>query len=78
MGFIGFFNRAYREHDYLWGRLHGADRLVDMLATAAGGCLEDPLALKKALFTAIVARERHRLYRCDAQLAAVSRAIEAL
>ena len=78
MGFIGFFNRAYREHDYLWGRLNGADRLVDMLTTAADGAIDDPLALKKALFAAIVERERRRLYRCDDQLAAISRAIEAL
>jgi hypothetical protein len=78
MGFIGFFNRAYREHDYLWGRLNGADRLVDMLATAADGAIEEPLALKKALFAAIIERESHRLYRCDDQLAAISRAIEAL
>ncbi len=78
MGFIGFFNRAYREHDYLWGRLNAADRLVDMLAVAAGGAMEDPLAIKKALFSAILKRERQRLYRCDRDLDAIARAVEAL
>ncbi len=78
MGFIGFFNRAYREHDYLWGRLNGADRLVDMLAMAADGAIEDPLAMKKALFSAIVERERHRLYRCDDQLAIIERMLAEL
>ena len=28
--FGAFFSRAYRENDYLWGRLHGAARLVDI------------------------------------------------
>ncbi len=29
--FGAFFSRAYRENDYLWGRLHGADRLIDIV-----------------------------------------------
>ncbi|MGL4542888.1 MAG: DUF3376 domain-containing protein, partial [Polymorphobacter sp.] len=32
--FGAFFSRAYREHDYLWGRLHGAERLIDITASA--------------------------------------------
>ena len=31
--FGAFFSRAYREHDYLWGRLHGAERLIDIVAS---------------------------------------------
>lgn len=31
--FGAFFSRAYRENDYLWGRLHGADRLIDIIAS---------------------------------------------
>ena len=27
--FGAFFSRAYRENDYLWGRLHGCARLID-------------------------------------------------
>ena len=30
--FAGFLSRSRREHDYLWGRLHGAERLIDLLA----------------------------------------------
>ena len=29
--FGAFFSRAYRENDYLWGRLHGAERLIDII-----------------------------------------------
>ena len=75
MGFVGFFNRAYREHDYLWGRLNGAERVVDLLASAAGDAIGDPLALKRELFQAIVDRERRRLYRCDRELDRVEAAL---
>lgn len=33
-GFAGFFSRAARENDYLWGRLHAIDRLLDIVASA--------------------------------------------
>ena len=32
--FGAFFNRSYRENDYLWGRLNAADRLVDIIMGA--------------------------------------------
>ena len=31
--FGAFFSRAYRENDYLWGRLHGAERMVDLVCS---------------------------------------------
>jgi len=68
MGFVGFFNRAYREHDYLWGRLNGAERIVDLLVSAAGDAIADPAALKRRLFRAILERETQRLYRCNTEL----------
>ena len=34
--FAGFFSRGYRENDYLLGRLHGLDRLIDIVCDAAG------------------------------------------
>ncbi len=73
MGFLGFFNRAYREHDYLWGRLNGADRLVDMVAGVAPEAFAsgEVEALKGRLFRSIVARERRRLYRCDQELSSL-------
>lgn len=35
--FGGFFSRAHRENDYLWGRLHAVDRLIDIVCDAALG-----------------------------------------
>ncbi len=31
--FGAFFSRAYRENDYLWGRLHGVERLIDIIVS---------------------------------------------
>ena len=31
--FGAFFSRAYRENDYLWGRLHGAERMIDIVVS---------------------------------------------
>ena len=63
--FGAFFSRAYRENDYLWGRLHGADRLLDIVASTlpAGSSLAPGTiaGLKRDLFRAILAEERGRL-----------------
>jgi patatin-related protein len=59
--FAGFFSRAYRENDYLWGRLHAAERLVDIVATAVPEVSLDERHWKTKLFQAIVAAERTRL-----------------
>ena len=62
--FGAFFSRAYRENDYLWGRLHGAERLVDIVvATLPPGALgADAIARAKcAAFGAILDREGPRL-----------------
>jgi patatin-related protein len=63
--FGAFFSRAYRENDYLWGRLHGADRLIDIVAsTLPQGRSLRPGAIagmKRDLFRAILAEERGRL-----------------
>lgn len=34
--FGAFFNRSWREHDYLWGRLNAADRLVSIIQSSVG------------------------------------------
>ena len=34
--FAGFLSRGYRENDYLLGRLHALDRLIDIVCDAAG------------------------------------------
>ena len=63
--FGAFFSRAYRENDYLWGRLHGADRLIDIVASSvagdgalAGGDLK---AIKRRAFHTILDEEEARL-----------------
>ena len=63
--FAGFFSRAYRENDYLWGRLHGADRLIDIVASSVGGegalAGEALAAIKRRAFHAILDEEEGRL-----------------
>ncbi|MFP6706751.1 MAG: patatin-like protein [Alphaproteobacteria bacterium] len=59
--FAAFFSRKHRENDYLWGRLHGAERLIDIVISsaalegAAGGI--DVPAMKRRAFTAILEAE---------------------
>jgi patatin-related protein len=63
--FGAFFSRAYRENDYLWGRLHGADRLIDILLSTlpAHRTLPPGMAadLKRRLFHAVLDEEQARL-----------------
>jgi patatin-related protein len=63
--FGAFFSRAYRENDYLWGRLHGAERLIDItvstLPEGEGLPPERVAALKHQAFRAILDEERERL-----------------
>jgi hypothetical protein len=63
--FGAFFSRAYRENDYLWGRLHGIDRLVDIVHSSMTGTSPlDPtvvLELKKRAFLAVLDGEEERL-----------------
>ena len=62
--FGAFFSRAYRENDYLWGRLHGAERLIDVvLSTVPTGSGLEPheiLEIKRAAFDAILDEEALR------------------
>jgi hypothetical protein len=61
--FGAFFSRAYRENDYLWGRLHGAERMIDLVcSTVPGGIETDECALiKRSAFRAVLEEERERL-----------------
>ncbi len=59
--FAAFFSRAYRENDYLWGRLHAADRLVDIVSSAVPEASLDGMHWKRLLFGAILAAEKPRL-----------------
>ncbi|ARR52612.1 patatin [Rhizorhabdus wittichii DC-6] len=73
--FGAFFSRAYRENDYLWGRLHGAERMIDVLISTipAGETLaeEDVVAVKRRLFHAILDEERDRLKTIPDQIATI-------
>ena len=57
--FGAFFNRSYREHDYLWGRLIAADRLVDIVLDSAPQAAVDinAAAFKDKLLHAILDAE---------------------
>ncbi|SFP61599.1 patatin-like protein [Sphingomonas rubra] len=73
--FGAFFSRAYRENDYLWGRLHGADRLIDITVSTlpAGHRLRAGRvrAIKRAAFHAILDEEEPRLTHVAALIAAL-------
>jgi hypothetical protein len=63
--FGAFFSRSYRENDYLWGRLHGAERLLDLIAST----LDDDHAIperelnqfRREAFLEILDEEKARL-----------------
>ncbi|MBI1401659.1 MAG: patatin-like protein [Porphyrobacter sp.] len=57
--FGAFFSRDYRENDYLWGRLHGAERMIDLVAsTVPGGLSEARIReAKRAVFLAVLEEE---------------------
>ncbi|WP_041375981.1 patatin-like protein [Polymorphum gilvum] len=75
--FGAFFNRSWREHDYLWGRLSAADRLVGIIQSSIGARRMPPereQALRKKLFLAILEEERDYLT-ADPDLIAQVRAL---
>jgi patatin-related protein len=57
--FGAFFSRDYRENDYLWGRLHGAERMIDIIASTVPGGIAGATvkAAKRALFLAVLEEE---------------------
>ena len=77
--FGAFFSRTYREHDYLWGRLHGAERMIDIVCSAlpddAMLTAERLQVLKRRAFAAIVAAERPFLTNIEPLLDDVARVI---
>ncbi|UNU44019.1 patatin-like protein [Sphingopyxis sp. YF1] len=73
--FGAFFSRAYRENDYLWGRLHGADRLIDIVASSVTGdgalTPRELAAIKRRTFHAILDEEEGRLPKVEALIAEI-------
>jgi patatin-related protein len=77
--FAGFFSRRYRENDYLLGRLHALDRLMDMVCDAAGAGVQydgiDVLGLKRRAFERILNAEESRLLHSKDLIAGLRRCI---
>ncbi len=77
--FAGFFSRRYRENDYLLGRLHALDRLIDIVCDAAGIDMQrdgiNVLALKRRAFERILDAEEHHLIHSKALIAAIRRSV---
>lgn len=75
--FGAFFSRTYRENDYLWGRLHGADRLFDIVLSTTSLGPKETDALKRELLNAILDEEAPRLAKVADLIATVRREIAA-
>jgi hypothetical protein len=77
--FAGFFSRRYRENDYLLGRLHAVDRLMDIVCDAASVDPQrdgiDILALKRRAFVRILDAEEKHLTHSKELIAAIRRSI---
>jgi patatin-related protein len=62
--FGAFFSRAFRENDYLLGRLHAIDRLIDLACNSAGAAATaavDVAALKRRAFEIVLRSEETHL-----------------
>lgn len=77
--FAAFLSRAFRENDYLLGRLHAADRLIDIVCDAAdlGAQSKAAVALKKKAFFRILDAEESHLPTCKRMIAELRAALEA-
>ena len=77
--FAAFLSRAYRENDYLLGRLHALDRLIDIVCDSAGidpahdGI--DVVALKQRGFTLILDIEEKHLVHSHELISALRRSV---
>lgn len=78
--FGAFFSRAYRENDYLWGRLHGADRLIDIVLSSLPPDRTLPPGaahkLKTRAFRAILDAEREHLGAIQELIASLDREVD--
>jgi patatin-related protein len=77
--FAAFLSRTYRENDYLLGRLHAIDRLIDLVCDCARidggtGSLDIP-ALKRAAFERVLRTEEPHLPKSRELIAALRRAV---
>jgi patatin-related protein len=78
--FAAFLSRAYRENDYLLGRLHAADRLIDIVRDAAGAdalAAHQVAAFKRSAVLRILEAEEAHLPTCQAMIAQLRTALAA-
>jgi hypothetical protein len=80
--FAAFLSRAYRENDYLLGRLHAVDRLIDIVCDAAGidaakGSI-DVTGLKKRAFALVLDAEEKHLDQSKELIGALRRCVAEL
>ncbi len=76
--FAAFLSRGYRENDYLLGRLHALERLIDIVCDSAGIEPQDKidiLAMKKRGFLRIIAAEDKNLKNSRALIKALQQCI---
>lgn len=77
--FGAFFSRSFRENDYLWGRLHAAERLLSIVASAgaAGQVVDEAVlaALRRQAFLAILDEEQGRLHAVPELIAELRREV---
>ena len=80
--FGAFFNRRDRENDYLWGRLNGAERLIDIIYSEAQAAKLDHrfnlMALKKKAFHLILDTEEDNMDRSDNLISRLRQRIQTL
>ncbi|QYJ06059.1 patatin-like protein [Qipengyuania flava] len=67
--FGAFFSRDYRENDYLWGRLHGAERMIDLISSTLATPFDEATlrAFKRDAFHAVLDEEQSA-ERCNQRL----------
>lgn len=80
--FGAFFSRLYRENDYLWGRLHGVERLMDILISTIDPASQptptEVIEIKRKAFMAVVEEEEPRLLHIVPQIATIRQEIAAM
>jgi patatin-related protein len=80
--FAAFLSRTYRENDYLLGRLHALDRLIDIVLSSAnidtGTRRQAVLSIKQKGFRRILNAEAQHLPNSAALIATLRHAVEAL
>jgi hypothetical protein len=78
--FAAFLSRAFRENDYLLGRLHAVDRLIDIVCDAAGPDTRSQVAvapLKRNAILRILDGEEPHLPTCKKMIAELRAALDA-